>query len=220
MLDGFDSLRKGLVMYHELGLSTKEIYADLKAAGWDKSLTTLKRYQTEMRKEGLIAASPMARQQIAPKSERKPVENFEPEIEPVQVTVQPCYPTTVVMEAPVTVVEETPGLEGWTGKLNEHGSKIYRREMVSSRQRVEMANQLREVADAVEKTMKAASRDHKVKAGALLHLDVKTVEATLEREGRPGIKETLEALIEEAERIQTYAKATLRVFNYDDYKLS
>ena len=66
VLGGLESLREGLIKYHELGLTTKEIYADLKAAGWNKSLTTLKRHQTELRKEGLLAeASSMAREQIA-----------------------------------------------------------------------------------------------------------------------------------------------------------
>jgi hypothetical protein len=73
-------------MYHELGLTTKEIYADLKAAGWDKSLTTLKRHQTELRKEGLIPQHYNARIQNAPKSEREPVENFTVRITPVTTT--------------------------------------------------------------------------------------------------------------------------------------
>lgn len=102
MLSGLESLRKGLIMYHELGLTTKEIYADLKAAGWDKSLTTLKRHQTELRKEGLIAASSMARQQIAPKSERKPVENstpiFTPPINDIRREPQPQLVTATVVE--------------------------------------------------------------------------------------------------------------------------
>lgn len=96
MLGGLESLREGLIKYHELGLTTKEIYADLKAAGWDKSLTTLKRHQTELRKEGLLPSSSMARKQIAPKNERKPVENStplpaEPDMAPINLStyVQP-----------------------------------------------------------------------------------------------------------------------------------
>ena len=124
------------------------------------------------------------------------------------------------LDKPTSIAIDDPALKDWSGELNEHGSKIYRREVVSSRKRVEMARQLREVSDALKKTMDAASKDHTVKAGALLQLDVKTVEATLKREGRPGIQETLEALIKEAGRIQTYAKATLRVFNYDGYQIN
>ena len=96
VLGGLESLRAGLIKYHELGLTTKEIYADLKAAGWDKSLTTLKRHQTELRKEGLIPQHYNARIQSAPKSEREPVENStplpaEPEMAPINLStyVQP-----------------------------------------------------------------------------------------------------------------------------------
>tara|TARA_R110002012_G_scaffold259383_1_gene440915 strand:- start:444 stop:1025 length:582 start_codon:yes stop_codon:yes gene_type:complete len=113
VLGGLESLREGLIKYHELGLTTKEIYADLKAAGWDKSLTTLKRHQTELRKEGLIAASSMAREQIAPKSERKPVEPSTP-IPVTPVTTKPNPPINVPIReyaepvlASVTVVDDT-----------------------------------------------------------------------------------------------------------------
>ena len=81
VLGGLESLRKGLILYHELGLTTKEIYADLQAAGWDKSLPTLRRYQAELRKDGLIPEHSNSRpsNQIAPKSERAPVENSTPQ---------------------------------------------------------------------------------------------------------------------------------------------
>ena len=75
VLGGLESLRKGLILYHELGLTTKEIYADLQAAGWDKSIRTLERHQTDLRKEGLLPSSSMAREPIAAKSGDKPVEN-------------------------------------------------------------------------------------------------------------------------------------------------
>lgn len=85
VLDGLDSLRKGLILYHELGLTTKEIYADLQAAGWDKSLRVLQRHQTELRKEGLLpqsnkAAGPAQREQnkFDATFGNKPVENSTP----------------------------------------------------------------------------------------------------------------------------------------------
>ena len=62
--------------------------------------------------------------------------------------------------------------------------------------------------------MRAASNNHTKKAGALLEADVKMVEATLQREDRPGIKETMEAVIHEAERIQKFASETLRLLQY------
>ena len=73
-------------MYHGLGLTTKEIFADLKAAGWDKSLRTLQSHQTELRKEGLLpahncAAGPSQRERnrIDAESCNESVENSEPQ---------------------------------------------------------------------------------------------------------------------------------------------
>ena len=106
---------------------------------------------------------------------------------------------------------DDPRLEGWNGNLNDLGQKIYKREVASSRSRVRMAEKLAEFKLEIEKTMRAASKNHRIKAGALLEADVKMVEATLQREDRPGIKETLEAVMHEAERIQKYASETLRV---------
>lgn len=100
VLGGLESLRKGLILYHELGLTTKEIYADLKAAGWDKSLTTLKRHQTELRKEGLIPQHYNARIQIAPISERAPVENSTSALTPVEPEPVSTYLSDPVQQAP------------------------------------------------------------------------------------------------------------------------
>jgi hypothetical protein len=76
VLGGLESLRKGLILYHELGLTTKEIYADLKAAGWDKSLRTLQSHQTELRKEGLLpSATPRGIHAVCAETCAKPVEN-------------------------------------------------------------------------------------------------------------------------------------------------
>ena len=73
---GLESLRKGLILYHELGLTTKEIYADLQAAGWDKSLRTLQSHQTELRKEGLLpSAAPRGIHAVCAETCAKPVEN-------------------------------------------------------------------------------------------------------------------------------------------------
>ena len=100
VLGGLESLRKGLILYHELGLTTKEIYADLQAAGWDKSLTTLKRHQTELRKEGLISQHYNARTQIAPKSERAPVENSTSALTQVEPKPASTYLSDPVQQAP------------------------------------------------------------------------------------------------------------------------
>jgi hypothetical protein len=82
VLGGLESLRKGLILYHELGLTTKEIYADLQAAGWDKSIRTLERHQTDLRKEGLLPAGKRG-QAVTPlntaKSGGSPVENSTPQ---------------------------------------------------------------------------------------------------------------------------------------------
>tara|TARA_Y100000289_G_scaffold14928_1_gene14065 strand:- start:344 stop:1210 length:867 start_codon:yes stop_codon:yes gene_type:complete len=104
-----------------------------------------------------------------------------------------------------------PRLKGWNGKLNDEAQQLYKREVASSRSRVRMAEQLAKFKLEIEKSMRAASKTHRVKAGALLETDVAMVEAALQRENRPGIKETLEAVIHESERIQKYANETLRI---------
>lgn len=100
VMGGLDSLRRGLIMYHELGLSTKEIYADLKAAGWGKSLPTLRRYQAELRKDGLIEAHVNSRpgNRSAIKGDRDSVENSQPSEPAIDTEVLPPeeemhYPT-------------------------------------------------------------------------------------------------------------------------------
>lgn len=100
VLGGLESLREGLIMYHELGLSTKEIYADLKAAGWDKSIHFLRRQETAMRKEGLLPQSELSKaatkRETVRKTAHEPVENStplqaEPEMAPINLStyVQP-----------------------------------------------------------------------------------------------------------------------------------
>ena len=110
MLSGLESLREGLIKYHELGLTTKEIYADLKAAGWDKSVRTLERHQTELRKEGLIAAAP--NNAATRQKWRAPVENSTPTyVTPVTAEIlPPIYDLRTEPEpvlASVTVVDDT-----------------------------------------------------------------------------------------------------------------
>ena len=112
MLGGLESLREGLIKYHELGLTTKEIYADLKVAGWDKSERTLRRHVTELRKDGLLPESIMARTPIAAKSGHKPVENSTPiTVTPVTTEIlPPIYDLRTELEpllASVTVVDDT-----------------------------------------------------------------------------------------------------------------
>lgn len=123
--------------------------------------------------------------------------------------------------APTPAVEQwadDPCLDGWNGNLNDLGQKIYRREKASSKSRVQMAEQLAVFKLEIEKSMRAASNNHRIKAGKLLEADVKMVEATLQREGRPGIKETLEAVLHEAERIQKFASETLRILQLRQIK--
>lgn len=115
VLGGLESLREGLIKYHELGLTTKEIYADLKAAGWDKSIRTLERHQTELRKEGVLPAGKRG-QAVTPlntaKSGGSPVGNSTPTpVTPVTTEIlSPIYDLRTEPEpvlASVTVVDDT-----------------------------------------------------------------------------------------------------------------
>ena len=110
VLGGLESLREGLIKYHELGLTTKEIYADLKVAGWDKSLRVLQRHQTELRKEGLLPeAAPRGIHAVCAKSGAKPVENSTPTpVTPVTTeTLSPIYDLrTEPVLGTLTIVED------------------------------------------------------------------------------------------------------------------
>lgn len=110
---------------------------------------------------------------------------------------------------------DDPVLEGWNGNFNKLAEKIYKREKPSSKKRVAMIEQLAEFRLELEKTMKAASNNHREKAGRLLEVDVRIVEAVLEKEGRPGIEETLKGVMHEAERIQKHASELLRILQLD-----
>tara|TARA_R100000329_G_C7592933_1_gene210238 strand:- start:444 stop:1127 length:684 start_codon:yes stop_codon:yes gene_type:complete len=83
VLAGFEGLRRGLLMYHELGLTTKEIYEDLKKAGWDKSVHFLRRQETSMRKEGLLPETARSlsatKRELVRKSAHEPVEKIKPQ---------------------------------------------------------------------------------------------------------------------------------------------
>ena len=105
-------------------------------------------------------------------------------------------------------------LEGWNGTLGEKGGvaeRIYKREVKSSRFRMEVANRLAEIKGVLQKTMDAAQRNHKEERGKLLEVRVKMVEATLQREERPGINDSLLAVMREAERIYKFASETRRL---------
>ena len=104
VLGGLESLRKGLILYHELGLTTKEIYADLKAAGWDKSIHFLRRQETAMRKEGLLPESTLSKAATQRESVRKtahePVENSTSALTPVEPEPASTYLSDPVQQAP------------------------------------------------------------------------------------------------------------------------
>ena len=78
VIDGLNSIRDGILAYHELELTLDDLYADLKAAGWSKSKRTLQRAQTDLRQEGLLPAGTCGKAATAykiAKSGNPPVEN-------------------------------------------------------------------------------------------------------------------------------------------------
>ena len=174
------------------------------------------------------------------------VGNSEPEIEQVTVTVDDPPTPTPTPSAPAPTPTPTPKpaptptpsvpsagssttrpecwadhplIEGWTGKLSEVGTAIYKRESVSSRKRVKIANQLAEFKADLERTMRAASNDHKKGGGKILEADVIMVEATLQKEKHPGITETLESVMNEAERIHRFASRALEIFQMKEVSI-
>lgn len=57
VVNGLNSLRDGLLRYHELGLSTTDLFEDLRKQGWDKSKRTLQRVRATLVSEGLLPES-------------------------------------------------------------------------------------------------------------------------------------------------------------------
>lgn len=76
VIKGLESIRDGILIYHQLGLGVSDLYEDLKAAGWTKSKRTLQRAATDLRTEGLLPqAEPRGIHAVCAKSGAKPVEN-------------------------------------------------------------------------------------------------------------------------------------------------
>ena len=87
VIDGLNSIRDGILAYHELGLTVDDLHADLKAAGWSKSKRTLQRAATDLRAEGrLPEATARGIHAARAKNGAKPVENSTP-IQPTTTTI-------------------------------------------------------------------------------------------------------------------------------------
>jgi hypothetical protein len=52
VVDGLESIRNGILIYDELGLSDKDLFEDLQRHGYEKSYRTLRKHTTALRKEG------------------------------------------------------------------------------------------------------------------------------------------------------------------------
>ena len=234
---GEECRRRALRYFVEVeGMSYGEIVKFAHEGNPNSRITkdTLKRLAAKMKADGEPLQTKVPQNFLnAPKrpvrKRTETVENSEPEVEQVEVVIEEPTPTPTPKPTPTPEPAPTaprlkssrsiqwkddPCLSGWNGSLNDLSQQIYKREVASSRSRVRMAQQLAEYKNEIEKTMRAASNNHRVKAGKLLENDVKMVEATLQQEGRPGIQETLEAVIHEAERIQKFASETLRLLQY------
>ena len=182
----------------DAGMSTPAIAQDL-----GRGETTVRKWLKKERPEAV--------------QQGQPAPTLTPGATPVPSASEPT-PTPSVPSAGSSIPKskaDDPVLEGWNGNFNELAEKIYKREKPSCKKRVAMIKQLAEFKLELEKTMKAASNNHREKAGRLLEVDVRIVEAVLEKEGRPGIEETLRGVMHEAERIQKHASELLRILQLD-----
>ena len=102
-----------------------------------------------------------------------------------------------------------------TGKLNEHMKILVKREGKSSKQRIELADRLGQVKEIVQKTMEAASKDHRRGPG-VVRGNVQAAERQLAKDGQPGIQESLERVRKEARDIWKYADESLRLLQLQD----
>mgnify|MGYP003136199273 CR=1 FL=1 len=150
------------------------------------------------------------------------VENFEPEIKPVQVVVE--EPTPEPIPTPSALPASTPepelsealsvyekALKTWNGELGEHHEKIIRREKPRNRKIQKALPGLVEIKNQLKQTMEASSKDMQKHGAGQLGMFVAVVEKQLALDGEPGIKESLTRVIQEAERIQKFASESLRL---------
>lgn len=187
-----------------------------------RSPKTLKTdYVSALRKQGRLPQAMQGKRSGTSKNKcRKSgtsVENSEPEIEQVTVTVNnpPAStptPTPSVPSAghstPREEIQVTP-----TGKLNEHMEILVKREGKSGKDRLKIAAALIELQGPMEKTMKAASRDFKRGPG-IVRCNVQAAERQLAKDGQPSIKETLEDVRKQAQLVWKYADESLRLLQF------
>ena len=107
-------------------------------------------------------------------------------------------------------------LKDWNGQLAEHHQKIIKREKPRNRKIQKVIPVLAEIKDQIEKTMKAASKDSQNYGAGFLGMYIVVVEEQLRQDNEPGIKQSLEGIMHEAERIQKFASESLRMLRLED----
>lgn len=101
-----------------------------------------------------------------------------------------------------------------TGELNDHMKILVKRESKSSKDRLKIVAALKEIKKPLEMTMKAASKEFRLGRG-IVYQDVMAAERQLAKDGNPGIRETLEEVVREAELVRKFATQSLRLLQLD-----
>tara|TARA_R100000951_G_scaffold20637_1_gene17263 strand:+ start:1256 stop:2086 length:831 start_codon:yes stop_codon:yes gene_type:complete len=101
-----------------------------------------------------------------------------------------------------------------TGELNDHMKALVKRESKSSKDRLKIVAALKEIKKPLEMTMKAASKEFRFGRG-IVYQDVMAAERQLAKDGNPGIRETLEEVVREAELVRKFATESLRLLQLD-----
>lgn len=199
----------------------------------NRSPKTLKTdYVSALRKQGRLPASSNSR--TGPRKKRsgrsgrsenpeRNVENFEPEIEQVQVVVEEPTPepkptpepTPSVLSAGSPAPEPDEPITP-TGELNKSMKIIVKRERISGELRMKAVTKLSELKEELEKTWTTAQRE-RTKLGASIHAkDVEIAEKQLVRDGGISICESLTKIADEAEAVRKAARQALYHLHFVD----
>lgn len=156
------------------------------------------------------------------------VENSEPEIEQVTVTVDdPPQPFPAPTPAPTPAPKPSVPSAGTphiseddpitpTGKLNKSMKIIVKRERLSGELRMKAIAELAQLKEELQKTWSIAQRE-RTKLGASIHAkDVEIAEKQLLKDGCIGIRESLTKIVDEAEAVRKAARQALYHLHFVD----
>lgn len=235
---GEECRRRALRYFVEIeGMSYGEIVKFAHEGNTNSRITkdTLKRLAAKMKADGEPLQTKVPQNFLnAPKrpvrKRTETVENSEPEIEQVTITVDdPPTPTPPPTPSAPPAPSLTPSAPSAgtphisedepitpTGKLNKSMKIIVKRERLSGELRMKAIAELAQLKEELQKTWSIAQRE-RTKLGASIHAkDVEIAEKQLLKDGCIGIRESLTKIVDEAEAVRKAARQALYHLHFVD----